>query len=188
MPLLRKLFCVEHLVWSCGAWPRRKVCVGSPRAALATAAAVASFTILPHAARAAPYSAEDPLKNASEYVGSQSKNSEGDAAVFTPKAVIEGAGVKSSLVKVKMPDPGPLTAGDYVDTIYLRTSFGKIIDAAGFRSSGVGITEPVAGDASKVVPKEPQWKCRVEAGTGEVIPGIHTSKGLVWEGKPVFIK
>jgi hypothetical protein len=157
---------------------------------LTAAAAFASSAILPHAARAGGVQElrrPDPLTLASEYV-KQAKNSEGDPALFTPKAVIEGAGVKSSLVKVKMPDPGPLTAGDYVDTIYLRTSFGKIIDAAGFRSSGVGITEPVAGDASKVVPKEPQWKCRVEAGTGEVIPGIHTSKGLVWEGKPVFIK
>ena len=109
------------------------------RVALQTAALATAALLTPAAAFAA-----EP----GDVVGSFSKiapNTEGDAALYTPKAIIEASGVKSSRLIMKMPDPGPLRAGDYIDAMWFEDSRGNLYGAALFRDDGKGIKEQVDG-------------------------------------------
>ena len=96
------------------------------------------------------------------------------------------AGSKSSLILMKMPDPGPLSNRDYVDVMFFRDSAGKVLAAQQYRSTGKSYTEPVDGIQGKAI--EPKFLARVEAGTGDVFPCVHCASGAVWEGKPVKVK
>ena len=40
----------------------------------------------------------------------------------------------------------------------------------------------------KKAPVEPKFQARLDAGTGEVFPAIHTKNGYVWKGASLFIK
>jgi len=113
-------------------------------------------------------------------------NSQGESSVYKPRARIDGAGSKSSLISVRMPDPGPLSNNDYVDAMWFRDEFGNVLAANQYRSTGKSYTEPVDGVKGKSI--EPSFKARVDAGTGAVYPFIHTAKGFVWEGKAVVVK
>jgi len=120
------------------------------------------------------------------YSRSPSINTEGDSSVYKPRARIDGAGSKSSLISVRMPEPGPLSNDDYVDAIWLRDELGNVLAATQYRSTGKSYTEPVDGVKGKAI--EPSFKARVEAGTGAVYPFIHSAKGYVWKGKAVTVK
>lgn len=150
------------------------------RTIVSAAAAVAASTFLP----APSHANRDIFADAAKYATS-AVNTEGDAAVYTPKLKVEAGGQKSTRLVMKMPDPGPLSARDYVDVMYLRDSKGSILAAGEFRADGKGIKEQVEGVKKAAV--EPKFQGRIDAGTGEVTPGIHTSKGYVWEGKSVAV-
>ena len=55
-----------------------------------------------------------------------------------------------------------------------------------FRDDGKGVKEQV--DGVKKAPVEPKFQARLDAGTGEVFPAIHTKNGYVWKGASLFIK
>ena len=151
------------------------------REIISTAAAVAAGTFLPSAS----FAARDVFADAAKY-SAGTINSEGDAAVYTPKARVEAGGSKSTRLTIKMPDPGPLSARDYVDVMYFRDAKGSILAAGEFRADGKGIKEQVEG--IKTASVEPKYQARIDAGSGDVYPCIHSSKGYVWEGAPIFVK
>jgi len=125
--------------------------------------------------------------DAIEKVSSYSKGSEGgDAAVYTPKARIEAGGAKSTRLIMSLPSPGPLSARDYIDAMWFEDSKGTVLAAGEFRADGKGIKEQVSGIAA--APVEPKYQARIDAGTGDVFPVVHSNKGFVWKGKPVFVK
>jgi len=158
----------------------------SRRAVLTNAAAAAVTTSLPLAAQAKGAIEGDFIKDLPSAVAKYSVNEEGDAAVYKPKARIEAAGSKSSKVKMYMPDPGPLSNGDFVDAMWFRDSTGKVLGAEQYRSTGKSFTEPVEGVKGKSI--EPSFQARVDAGAGTIFPVIHSAKGSVWEGKPIVVK
>ena len=141
---------------------------------------MAAGTFLPKASLAT----RDVFADAAKY-SSGTINTDGDAAVYTPKALVEAGGSKSTRLKMKMPDPGPLSARDYIDVMYFRDERGSILAAAEFRADGKGIKEQVEG--IKTASVEPKFQARIDAGTGTVYPGVHSSKGYVWEGKPIVV-
>ena len=69
---------------------------------------------------------------------------------------------------------------------WFENSQGSILAAGQFRDDGKGIKEQV--DGIKKEPKEPKFQARIDAGTGDVIACIHSSKGYVWKGKALNIK
>ena len=97
----------------------------SRRDALQAATFAAAATLF----TSAPAFARDPLEDASKYSKSENVNSQGDAALYTPKAVVEAGGVKSTRLVMKMPDPGPLKTGDYIDTMWFETKQGSVLAA-----------------------------------------------------------
>jgi hypothetical protein len=153
------------------------------RSALQTAALGATTALVSAAAPAS--AAQELLTDVAQYAIMQA-NTDGDAALYTPKSKIESSGQKSARVIMSMPSPGPLTAGDYVDVMWFETSSGAILGAGKFRDNGKGFNEPVEG--VKSAPVEPKFQFRVNAGTGGVVPCIHTSKGFVWRGKGIVVK
>ena len=176
------------------------------RSAVTSAAAAAAASAFAPAARAL-----EAMQAASQY-GQGVTNQEGDAAICArstnaltfpralawtishrrvvvadaPKAKIETAGAKSARIAVSMPSPGPLSNKDYVDVMWLRDSRGTVLAAGEFRANGKGIKEQASGVAE--APVEPKFVARADSGTGDVFPVVHTKKGYVWEGAPVFVK
>lgn len=126
------------------------------------------------------------MAKASEFTRSASINLEGDGKLYTPKARIDGAGSKSSKVLMYMPEPGPQSTGDYINAMWFRDANGFVFDAASFKASGKSNKDPVDGVQGK--PIEPKFFTRIDAGTGTVVPMVHSYKGYVWEGKPLFVK
>ena len=141
---------------------------------------------MPLAAHAKGAIEGDFIKDLKAAVANYKANEEGDAEIYKPKARIDGAGSKSSKVLMYMNDPGPQSAGDYVDAMFFRSQTGDVLAAEQFRATGKSYSEPVEGIKGKAV--EPKFVARFDAGTGPVRPIIHTNKGYVWEGKAVVVK
>lgn len=151
------------------------------RSIVSSAAAVAAATFLPKQAKAVDF-----LEVVSKYQAME-KNTNGDAAAYTPKAIVEAGGAKSTRLIMKMPDPGPLSQRDYIDAMWFVDSKGSVLGAGQFRADGKGVKEQV--DGIKKAPVEPKFQARIDAGAGEVFPCVHSSKDYVWCGtKSVLVK
>ena len=87
---------------------------------------------------------------------------------------------------MSLPDPGPLSARDYVDAMWFRSEKGEVLAAGEFRSDGKVVKEQVDGVKKAAV--EPKFQARIDAGMGAVYPMIHSKMGFVYEGAPVVIK
>ena len=100
----------------------------SSRRAVLTHVAAASTLSVPFAASAVGAANDESgfIKDIARVAYGYAANPEGDAAIYTPKARIDGAGSKSSKLLMKMPDPGPLSAGDYVDVMFFKSQTGEV--------------------------------------------------------------
>lgn len=152
---------------------------------LAGAAATAALSI-PRVAHGKGTTGNDFIQDLSGVVSGYEKNEEGDAKIYTPKARVDGAGSKSSLLLVYSPTPGPISNEDFVDALWLKDERGLVLASEQFRSNGKSYSDP--GEAGTTKSIEPKFTARVDAGTGKVYPFMHTHKGFVWEGKPVVVK
>lgn len=81
------------------------------RRAILTHAAAAAVTLPAFAANAKGADGNESgfIKDIIKEAGGYKLNEEGDAKIYTPKIRVDGAGSKSSLLLMKMPDPGPLS-------------------------------------------------------------------------------
>ena len=86
---------------------------------LAGAAATAALSI-PRVAHGKGTTGNDFIQDLSGVVSGYEKNEEGDAKIYTPKARVDGAGSKSSLLLVYSPTPGPISNEDFVDALWLK--------------------------------------------------------------------
>ena len=118
---------------------------------------------------------------------SGAKNVNGDKTLYTPKAKVLAKGTTSSKVMVTMPSPGPLSADDYIDCMWVRdVRTGTVYEADFYYPNGQVKTKGRSGAPSDgSAPVEPTFVARVPGGAS-IAPVVHSAKGYVWEGAPVL--
>ncbi len=129
----------------------------------------------------------DNSKSVSAAASFQSQGSaEGaPAEKYTPKLVVEAAGMSSTRVLIKMPSPGPNSNGDYVDCLWISDSkSGEVLAAQLFKPSGKPQTAQASAEASTQV--EPSFAPRVPSGA-TIVPCAHAAKGGTFFGPPMTI-
>merc|ERR1712146_546113 len=103
-------------------------------------------------------------------------------------------GRKLTKVQVSMPSPGPLSAEDYIDSMWLRDDYtGKVIEAQFFYPNGKPQANGRSGaPADDTVAVDPVFIARVPIdgqGFGDrVVPVVHSAAGRVWQGAKLALK